>query len=139
MIVTVPNEIGPIEEDCLLSTKEYQVDSFTIQLNIKDLKEDFNQVLIKDDRNEVSVEIFDKKIKFNVHSISVSSKQQVPLNMDLNVTCVRERNTMIKIYINGQLSSSNYAEDQSEIVSLKYIQLCKSTAIFNSIIVSSFG
>ena len=61
------------------------------------------------------------------------------MNIDLNVTCVRETNTMIKIYINGQLSSSNYAEDQSEIVSLKYRQLCKSTAIFNSIIVSSFG
>lgn len=140
IIVSVPDEVGPIESDSLLSTKEYQLDSFTIQMNIKGVNDvDENQVLIKDDKNEVSVEIVDKKIKFKVKTISVSSKQEIKMNENINVTCVRERNTMLKIYINSELSQSNYVDDQQKIVSLQHIQICKSTVIFNSIFIASYG
>ena len=46
---------------------------------------------------------------------------------------------MLKIYINSELSQSNYVDDQQKIVSLQHIQICKSTVIFNSIFIASYG
>lgn len=139
MIVTVPNEIGPIEESTLLSSKEYSLDSFTIHLNIKKIDDESNQVLIYDERNQVYVQIVDKKVKFTVKSVSVTSKNQIQLNENVNITCVRERNTMLKIYINGELSQSNYIDGQEGTISLKFIQVSKSSVVYNSIIISSYG
>ena len=139
MIVTVPNQIGPIESNSLLSFQEYHLESFTIQLNIKDHKDVNNVVLIKDEENKISVEIKDNHVLFTVHSLSVQSKEDIAKYESLNVTCVRERNTMLKIYINGQLSTSTFTEGEDPIVTLKEIQICRSSIVYSSLLIASYG
>ena len=139
LIVSVPNQIGPIaDDDTFLSTKESQVESFTIHMDVKK-GDGKNEVLIRDIENKVSVEIVDKHIKFTVDDLSVESKEEVPDNQNIKITCVRERNTMIKIYINGELSQSKYAENQTERKSLKKIQLCRSSVVYNNLLIASYG
>ena len=138
LIVSIQNEIGPFESDSCLSSTEFKVDSFTVHLNIKK-RNDENEILLNDAENEVTIEIIDRKVKFTVKSVSVESKEEIHGDESVKITCVRERNTMIKIYINGELSNSNFNENQREVTFLRKIQICRSSAVYGSLFVASYG
>ncbi len=60
--------------------------------------------------NDLAVSLSNGKIRFNCCKLKAVSDREAPLGEDCNVTLVRERNAMIKIYINGGLSGSDYEE-----------------------------
>ena len=140
MIVTVPQQLGPVKYDGYLSEKEHKVESFTVHLSIQTNSIDGDSILIQDKDNKVTVEIVNRRIKFTVKSLSLLS--DVELSDDNNstyITCVRERNTMLKIYIDGVLSNSVYSEDQDSIVTFNAIKVIHSDIVYNSLSITSYG
>lgn len=126
------------DKDVVLSDDEFNADSFSFQLNIHN-RNDQDFVILEDDQNAFKVEIVNKKIKFTVGNLSVISRDEIPLN-DCRITLVRERNKMIKIYINGELSNSAYNDDISnDIVSLHRITLKQAPISYNNVYAANYA
>ena len=111
---------------------------FYVSVTIGQLLSEEDQILFRDLKTKYSIQIVNKGfIKFTVGGVSVISNERISTVRETNVTCVRERNTMVKIYINGEISNSNYNKHQSEIIELNSLEVLPSNVIFNSIIAYS--
>lgn len=134
--VFIPNEIQG--NDDIISDIQYESDSFSFVLSIKDRANVKNSKLIEDEGNNFAVEIVDDRLKFSFGSLSVTTAENLPA-ANFNVTLVRERNTMIKIYVNGLISNSSYDKESSPLMKVKDIKLCKSEVTFSSIYMLNYG
>ncbi|EAX91595.1 F5/8 type C domain containing protein [Trichomonas vaginalis G3] len=120
-------------DDNKIMNDEFTLDSFSIKLNINTLG-NYNGLLLEDKDNKIIVETESNKfIKFVVGNLSVVSSHEITDNT--NVTLVRERNTMLKIYVNGTISNSSFRSGEKDVVKMKKIKLAKNSVKYNSIVV----
>lgn len=125
---------------------EISTDSFSIQLDINRIENTQNKVILQDDDNSIKAEIIDNKLKFTVGKLSVTSIENIPTD-NCKVTLVRERNKMIKIYINGEISNSAYPsvnsndddDDNGEIIKVKKLTLKQAPITYNDVYASNYA
>ena len=77
-------------------------------------------------------------MKFTVGTLSVTSIENIPTD-NCKVTLVRERNKMIKIYINNEISNSAYSNDGDEIIKLNRLTLKQSPITYNDVHASNYA
>ncbi len=80
---------------------------FTLTINFNSGAKD---AMLFSQGNDLAVSLSNGKIRFNCCQLKAVSDNSIPLGEDCSITLVRERNSMIKIYINGVLSGSAYEE-----------------------------
>lgn len=102
----VNNYPDGIITDSQENPREIKAD-FTISMTVNSTVKD---ALIFSQGNALAVSLINGRIRFNCCSLKAVSDRQVCDGTDKSITLVRERNGMIKIYIDGELCGSAYDE-----------------------------
>ncbi|OHS97299.1 alpha-N-acetylgalactosaminidase [Tritrichomonas foetus] len=131
----IPNAV--VGDDSSINDFDFDTDAFSIQLNIKELNIT-DATLIYDEKKSLVVEVINRLIKFTFNDLSVTSQEEV--HDESRITLVRERNGMLKIYIDGTLSSSAYERPSSEkAVKVNLLRLVACEVSYNSVFLFNKG
>ena len=129
--------------DQVLMDKQFSTDSFSIQLNIDEIQNNKNDDLLLlqgEGNNAFKVEIVNNKVKFTLGELNVVSRENIPTKKNTTIVIVRERNKMLKIYIDGEIANSAYnAELAVDSLTIKSVTLKKAPVTYNSVFVSDYG
>ena len=116
--VTVTTDEALAGKNALALTKEYELNNGTSVTGTADfaatsyVKTTGNSINILKQGSEYSLSVnADGKAVFTVGDVTVTSKETVNDGTWKHIAGIREKNGMVKIYVNGTLDSSEYGKD----------------------------
>ena len=116
--VTVTTDAALAGKNALALTKEYELNNGTSVTGTADfavasyVKTTGNSINILKQGSEYSLSVnADGKAVFTVGDVTVTSKETVNDGTWKHIAGIREKNGMVKIYVNGTLDSSEYGKD----------------------------
>ena len=116
--VTVTTDAALAGKNALALTKEYELNNGTSVTGTADfavasyVKTTGNSINILKQGSEYSLSVnADSKAVFTVGDVTVTSKETVNDGTWKHIAGIREKNGMVKIYVNGTLDSSKYGKD----------------------------
>ena len=120
--VTVTTDEALAGKNALALTKEYELNNGTSVTGTADfavasyVKTTGNSINILKQGSEYSLSVnADGKAVFTVGDVTVTSKETVNDGTWKHIAGIREKNGMVKIYVNGTLDSSEYSKDIKDL------------------------
>lgn len=120
--VTVTTDAALAGKNALALTKEYELNNGTSVTGTADfavasyVKTTGNSINILKQGSEYSLSVnADGKAVFTVGDVTVTSKETVNDGTWKHIAGIREKNGMVKIYVNGTLDSSEYSKDIKDL------------------------
>ena len=120
--VTVTTDEALAGKNVLALTKEYELNNGTSVTGTADfaaasyVKTTGNSINILKQGSEYSLSVnADGKAVFTVGDVTVTSKETVNDGTWKHIAGIREKNGMVKIYVNGTLDSSEYSKDIKDL------------------------
>ena len=120
--VTVTTDAALAGKNALALTKEYELNNGTSVTGTADfavasyVKTTGNSINILKQGSEYSLSVnADGKTVFTVGDVTVTSKETVNDGTWKHIAGIREKNGMVKIYVNGTLDSSEYSKDIKDL------------------------
>ena len=120
--VTVTTDAALAGKNALALTKEYELNNGTSVTGTADfavasyVKTTGNSINILKQGSEYSLSVnADGKAVFTVGDVTVTSKEKVNDGTWKHIAGIREKNGMVKIYVNGTLDSSEYSKDIKDL------------------------
>ena len=120
--VTVTTDAALAGKNALALTKEYELNNGTSITGTADfavasyVKTTGNSINILKQGSEYSLSVnADGKAVFTVGDVTVTSKETVNDGTWKHIAGIREKNGMVKIYVNGTLDSSEYSKDIKDL------------------------